>query len=57
MDDFNISLVAGLDRTKSKENINQDIDKLKSSLNELALQAKIDPAQTKKLEELNVSKF
>lgn len=51
MNDFNISLVAGLDPTKSKENINQDIDKLKNSLNELALQAKIDPAQTKKLEE------
>ena len=44
-------MVAGLDSTKSKENINQDIDKLKSSLNELSLQAKIDPAQTKKLEE------
>lgn len=51
MDEFNISLVAGLDSAKSKENINQDIDKLKNSLNELALQAKIDPNQVKNLEE------
>ena len=50
MNDFNISLVAGLDSAKSKENINQDIDKLKSTLNELTLQAKIDPNQAKNLE-------
>ena len=50
MNDFNISLIAGLDSAKSKENINQDIDKLKSTLNELTLQAKIDPNQAKNLE-------
>lgn len=50
MDEFNISLVAGLDSTKSKENINRDIDRLKSTLDELLLQAKIDPKQVEKLE-------
>lgn len=51
MDEFNISLVAGLDSAKSKENINKDIETIRNSLKELSLQAKIDPAQTKKLEE------
>lgn len=50
MDDFNISLVAGLDSAKSKENINQDIDTIRKSLKELSLQAKIDSEQVKKLE-------
>ena len=50
MDDFNISLVAGLDTTKSKEKINQDIDTIRKSLKDLSIQAKIDPEQVKNLE-------
>ena len=48
--DFNISLVAGLDSTKSKEKINQDIDTIRKSLKDLSIQAKIDPEQVKNLE-------
>ena len=48
--DFNIGLVAGLDGTKSKEKINQDIDAIKRTLKELELKAKLDPNQVKALE-------
>ena len=49
MDDFNISLVAGLDTAKSKAKINQDIDTILKSLKDLSIQAKIDTEQVKKL--------
>lgn len=48
--DFNIGLVAGLDGTKSKEKINQDIDAIKRTLKELELKAKLNPNQVRALE-------
>lgn len=48
--DFNIGLVAGLDGTKSKEKINQDIDAIQKSLKELELKAKLNPNQVKVIE-------
>ena len=50
MNDFNISFLAGLDGTKSKAKLNQDIDAIKKSLKELELKAKLDPNQVKALE-------
>ena len=50
MNDFNIGFLAGLDGTKSKAKLNQDIDAIKKSLNELELKAKLDPNQVKALE-------
>ena len=50
MSDFNIGFLAGLDGTKSKAKLNQDIDAIKKSLNELELKAKLDPNQVKALE-------
>ena len=50
MNDFNIGFIAGLDGTKSKAKLNQDIDAIKKSLNELELKAKLDPNQVKALE-------
>ena len=50
MNDFNIVFLAGLDGTKSKVKLNQDIDAIKKSLKELELKAKLDPNQVKALE-------
>ena len=50
MNDFNISFLAGLDGTKSKAKLNQDIDAIKKLLKELELKAKLDPNQVKALE-------
>lgn len=50
MNDFNIGFIAGLDGTKSKAKLNQDIDAIKKSLKELELKAKLDPNQVKALE-------
>ena len=50
MNDFNIGFLAGLDGTKSKAKLNQDIDAIKKSLKELELKAKLDPNQVKALE-------
>lgn len=50
MNDFNIGFIAGLDGTKSKSKLNQDIDAIKKSLKELELKAKLDPNQVKALE-------
>lgn len=50
MNDFNIGFLAGLDGTKSKAKLNQDIDAIKKSLKELELKAKLDPNQVKVLE-------
>ena len=50
MNDFNIGFLAGLDGTKSKVKLNQDIDAIKKSLKELELKAKLDPNQVKALE-------
>lgn len=57
MNDFNIGFLAGLDGTKSKAKLNQDIDAIKKSLKELELKAKLDPNQVKALEnQLNILK-
>ena len=50
MNDFNIGFLAGLDGTKSKAKLNQDIDAIKKSLKEIELKAKLDPNQVKALE-------
>lgn len=50
INDFNIGFLAGLDGTKSKAKLNQDIDAIKKSLKELELKAKLDPNQVKALE-------
>lgn len=43
MDEFLLELQAKLDEAKSKGNINSDIKRLQDQLNQLKLQAKIDP--------------
>ena len=43
MDEFIIQLQAELDEAKSKGNINEDIDSLQGKLDELKLQATLDP--------------
>lgn len=50
MNDFNIGFIGGLDGTKSKAKLNQDIDAIKKTLKELELKAKLDPNQVKSLE-------
>lgn len=50
MNDFNIGFIGGLDGTKSKAKLNQDIDSIKGTLKELELKAKLDPNQVKSLE-------
>ena len=47
---WQIDLLAGLDSSKSKSQINQDIDKIKNGLKELELKAKLDTNQVKSLE-------
>ena len=49
MDEFLILLQAKLDKAKSKENVNTDIDKIQSQLDKLKIQAEIDPKAAKKL--------
>lgn len=57
MNDFNIGFIGGLDETKSKAKLNQDIDAIKKTLKELELKAKLDPNQVKSLEtQLNTLK-
>lgn len=57
MNDFNIGFIGGLDGTKSKAKLNQDIDSIKGTLKELELKAKLDPNQVKSLEtQLNTLK-
>ena len=57
MNDFNIGFIGGLDGTKSKSKLNQDIDDNKKTLKELELKAKLDPNQVKSLEtQLNTLK-
>ena len=57
MNDFNIGFIGGLDGTKSKAKLNQDIDAIKKTLKELELKAKLDPNQVKSLEtQLNTLK-
>lgn len=41
MNDFQIGLTAGLDGTKSKQQLNNDIDALKRQLNNVEVQAKL----------------
>lgn len=42
MNDFSIGLIAGLDGTKSKQQLNQDIEALKRQLGSVEVQAKLD---------------
>lgn len=42
MNDFQIGLVAGLDGTKSKQQLNNDIDAIKKQLSSIEIQAKLD---------------
>ena len=42
MNDFSIGLIAGLDGTKSKQQLNQDIEALKRQLGSVEIQAKLD---------------
>ena len=42
MNNFSIGLVAGLDGTKSKQQLNQDIEALKRQLGSVEIQAKLD---------------
>lgn len=57
MNDFNIGFIGGLDGTKSKTKLNQDIDAIKKTLKELELKVKLDPNQVKFLEtQLNTLK-
>ena len=41
MNDFQLGLIAGLDGTKSKQQLNSDIDALKKQLNNVEIQAKL----------------
>lgn len=41
MNDFQLGLIAGLDGTKSKQQLNSDIDVLKKQLNNIEIQAKL----------------
>lgn len=49
MDDFLIELQAKLDEAKSKENINTDLTTIEKSINELKIQAEIDPNSVKNI--------
>lgn len=42
LNDFQIGLIAGLDETKSKQQLSQDIEALKNQLGEIKIQAKLD---------------
>ena len=41
LNDFQIGLIAGLDGTKSKQQLNQDIEALKKQINTVEIQAKL----------------
>ena len=47
--DFNISLLAGLDISKSKEQIDKDINAIKSNIGKLEIEAKINPDTAKNI--------
>lgn len=47
--DFNISLLAGLDVNKSKEQIDKDINAIKSNISKLEVEAKISPDTAKNI--------
>lgn len=47
--DFNISLLAGLDISKSKEQIDKDINTIKSNIGKLEIEAKISPDTAKNI--------
>lgn len=47
--DFNISLLAGLDVSKSKEQIDKDINAIKSNIGKLEIEAKINPDTAKNI--------
>lgn len=47
--DFNISLLAGLDISKSKEQIDKDINAIKSNIGKLEIEAKISPDTAKNI--------
>lgn len=47
--DFNISLLAGLDINKSKEQIDKDINAIKSNISKLEIEAKISPDTAKNI--------
>ena len=47
--DFNISLLAGLDINKSKEQIDKDINAIKSNIGKLEIEAKISPDTAKNI--------
>lgn len=47
--DFNISLLAGLDISKSKEQIDKDINAIKSNIDKLEIEAKISPDTAKNI--------
>ena len=47
--DFNISLLAGLDVSKSKEQIDKDINTIKSNIGKLEIEAKISPDTAKNI--------
>src|SRR5574344_1384259 len=59
INDFNIGFLGKLDGTRSKNQINQDIEALRKSLNSLEIKATLDPKQsqalTKQLNLLQVS--
>ena len=48
--DWQVGLIGHLDGTKSKNQLNQDIDAIKKTLKDLELKAKLDPNQVKALE-------
>lgn len=49
INDFNIGFLGKLDGTRSKNQINQDIEALKKSINSLEIKATLDPKQTQAL--------
>ena len=49
INDFNIGFLGKLDGTRSKNQINQDIEALKKSLNSLEIKATLDPKQSQAL--------
>lgn len=50
MNDWQIGLIGKLDGTKSKQQLNDDIEAIKKTLKELEIKAKLDPNQVKSLE-------
>lgn len=50
INDWQIGLIGKLDGTKSKQQLNDDIEAIKKTLKELEIKAKLDPNQVKSLE-------